>query len=200
MMTMPLAFSAVLLAGGASRRMGVDKALLKLKAPGGHSPSRLLWQRQLDTLQALGPAEILVSGPRRPGFPASVRCITDRVPSCGPLGGIATCLAQVTTPRLLVLAIDLPLMETDFLTRVLQACVPGKGAVPRGPAHYEPLAAVYPRAAAEIANAALDAGRFRLQGFVDELIRAALVEPYPLSAGDLRLFHNWNTIQDRDYS
>ena len=178
--------------------MGVDKALLK--APGGRWPPLLLWQRQLETLQALGPAEILISGPRRPGFPSDVRCVADRVPSCGPLGGIATCLAEVTTPRLLVLAIDLPLMETDFLARVLRACGLEKGAVPRGPAHYEPLAAVYHRAAAGIANAALDAGRLRLQGFVDELVRAALVEPYPLSAGDLRLFKNWNTIQDRGRS
>jgi molybdopterin-guanine dinucleotide biosynthesis protein A len=194
-MTMPPAFSAVLLAGGASRRMGTDKALLR--APGGDSPPELLWQRQLRTLQALEPAEILISGPPRPGFPADVRCIVDRWPGCGPLGGLATCLAQVTTPWLLVLAIDLPHMETDFLARVLQACKAGKGAVPRGPAHYEPLAAVYPRAAAGIANAALDAGRLRLQEFVDELVQAALIEPYLLSAGDLRLFQNWNTSQDR---
>jgi molybdopterin-guanine dinucleotide biosynthesis protein A len=174
--------------------MGMDKALLR--APGGHSPPQLLWQRQLQTLQALEPAEILISGPPRPGFPAAIRCVTDRLPGCGPLGGLATCLAQVTTPWLLVLAIDLPHMEPDFLARVLQASGQGRGAVPRGPTHYEPLAAVYPRAAVGIANAALDAGRLRLQGFVDELLRAALVEPYPLSAGDLRLFQNWNTIQD----
>jgi molybdenum cofactor guanylyltransferase len=200
-MRMPPPFSAVLLAGGASRRMGADKALLQ--APGGHSPSQesLLWQRQLQTLQALEPAEIFISGPRRPGFPAAVRCVADRLPSRGPLGGLATCLDQVTTPWLLVLAIDLPFMEEEFLARLIDACKPpGRGAVPRGPAGYEPLAAVYPRAAAQIANAALDAGQLRLQGFVDELVRAALVEPYPLGAADLRLFQNWNTIDDLDPS
>jgi molybdenum cofactor guanylyltransferase len=198
-MMMPSAFSAVLLAGGTSRRMGVDKALLQV--PGGHAPSPplLLWQRQLQTLQALEPAEILISGPRRPGFPAAMRCVADRLPFCGPLGGLATCLAQVTTPWLLVLAIDLPLMETEFLARLLRACESGKGAVPRNPArYYEPLAAVYPRAAAQMANAALDAGRLRLQGFVNELVRAALVQTYPLNAGDLRLFQNWNTLHDLD--
>jgi molybdopterin-guanine dinucleotide biosynthesis protein A len=195
-MSMPPAFSAVLLAGGASRRMGVDKALLQV--PCGHASSQQvpLWQRQLQILQAVEPAEIFLSGPRRPGFPAAVRCVADRLPSRGPLGGLATCLDQVATPWLLVLAIDLPFMETEFLARVLEACRPGRGAVPRGPALYEPLAAVYPRAAAQIANAALDAGQLRLQGFVDELVRASLVEPYPLSAGDLRLFQNWNTIHD----
>src|SRR5205823_5696774 len=107
-MTMPPAFSAVLLAGGASRRMGMDKALLR--APDGDSSPQLLWQRQLQTLRALEPAEILISGPPRPGFPAGVPCIRDRLPGCGPLGGLATCLARVATPWLLVLAIDLPLM------------------------------------------------------------------------------------------
>ena len=194
--TMPSAFSAALLAGGASRRMGVDKALLQV--PGGHAlPQGLpLWQRQLQTLEALAPAEILISGPRRPGFPATVRCVADRLPSCGPLAGLATCLDQVTTPWLLVLAIDLPFMEPEFLARMLDACRPGKGAVPRGPTRYEPLVAVYPRAAVRMANAALDAGQLRLQGFVDELVRAALVEPYPIRAGDLRLFRNWNTPRD----
>ncbi|MBV8898547.1 MAG: molybdenum cofactor guanylyltransferase [Verrucomicrobia bacterium] len=189
-------FSAVLLAGGASRRMGVDKALLP--APGSRASSQPvpLWRRQLQTLQALGPAEIFISGPQRPGFPATVRCVADRLPSRGPLGGLAACLDQVTTPWLLLLAIDLPFMETEFLARLIGACTPGRGAVPRGPTRYEPLAAVYPRAAAQIANAALDAGQLRLQRFVDDLARAALVEPYPLRAGDLRLFQNWNTIHD----
>jgi molybdenum cofactor guanylyltransferase len=193
---MPSAFSAVLLAGGASRRMGVDKALLQ--APGGRAPSPplLMWQRQFRVLQALEPAEILISGPRRPGFPEAVRCIADRLASRGPLGGLAACLDQITTPFLLVLAIDLPFMETEFLARVLDACQPGRGAVPRGPAHYEPLAAVYPRAAARTANAALDAGQLRLQGFVEALVRASLVDPYPLQSRDLRLFRNWNTIDD----
>jgi molybdopterin-guanine dinucleotide biosynthesis protein A len=175
----------------------MDKALLQV--PGGHVPSQglPLWQRQLQTLQALEPAEIFISGPRRPGFPAAVRCVEDRLPSRGPLGGLAACLDEVTTPLLLVLAIDLPFMEMGFLARVLDACTPGRGAVPRNPArYYEPLAAVYPRAAAQMANAALDTGQLRLQAFVDELVRAALVDPYPLSAGDLRLFQNWNTIHD----
>lgn len=195
-MRMPFAFSAVLLAGGASRRMGVDKALLP--APGGHAPSQpvLMWQRQFQVLQALEPAEIFLSGPRRPGFPEAVRCIADRLPSRGPLGGLATCLDRITTPWLLVLAIDLPFMESAFLFRVLEACKPGRGAVPRRPACYEPLAAVYPRAAAETANAALNVGQFRLQDLVERLVGASLVEPYPLRSSDLRLFRNWNTIHD----
>ena len=197
MSTVP-AFSAVLLAGGASRRMGADKALLQVPAGDASLHGLFLWQRQLRTLEALEPAEILVSGPRRPGFPATVRCVADRLPSCGPLGGLATCLEQVTTPWLLVLAIDLPFMEAGFLARLFDACTPGKGAVPRWRARYEPLAAVYPRAAAPMANAALDAGQLRLQSFVDDLIRAALVEPYPLRAGDLRLFQNWNAPRDLD--
>src|SRR5689334_5170009 len=140
----PLPFTAVLLAGGASRRMGVDKALLPV--PEGKSRVRPLWQHQLGTLETLGPVEVLVSGPARPGFPARLRCVPDDVPARGPLGGLAACLAQVTTPWMLVLAVDLPLMTASFLGGLLQACDAGRGVVPRGPDHYEPLAAVYPRA------------------------------------------------------
>ena len=55
-------FAAVLLAGGRSRRMGRDKALLPL------ADGRLLWQRQWDVLRELGPAELFVSGPRGRNF------------------------------------------------------------------------------------------------------------------------------------
>ena len=190
-----LPFTAILLAGGASRRMGMDKALVPVTDAAG-SP-RPLWRHQLATLQALAPVEILVSGPPRPDFPATMRCVPDGLASGGPLAGIAACLALVTTRWAVVLAIDLPRMTPGFLDRLLRTAVAdGQGAVPRGPYHYEPLAAVYPQAAADVAGAALKASRLRLQDFVDELIAAALVRPFPLKPGDLRLFTNWNATAD----
>src|SRR5689334_21056412 len=51
---MTISISAVLFAGGESRRMGTDKATL----PFGEKP---LWQHQLALLRQLQPAKILVS-------------------------------------------------------------------------------------------------------------------------------------------
>ena len=88
----PVPFAAVLVAGGRSRRMGRDKALLRLR------DGRLLWERQLKILQSLGPGELFVSGPARDGFPADVVLLADERPDYGPLSGIVAALEAMEAP------------------------------------------------------------------------------------------------------
>jgi molybdopterin-guanine dinucleotide biosynthesis protein A len=179
-------FGAVLLAGGASRRMGRDKALLPL--PDG----RLLWQRQLAVLEALAPAELFISGPPKDGYPAEVRRLDDAAAGLGPLGGVAAVLRAVQVPLLVVLAIDLPLMTAEFLRKLLDRCEPEQGCVPRHGASdlYEPLAAVYPRACGALAERQMRGEDRSMQAFV----RAAgsLLQPRDISAEEELLFANWN--------
>ena len=179
-------FAAVLLAGGSSRRMGRDKALLPLK------DGRLLWQRQLDVLRRLEPAELFVSGPRREGFPPELTCLPDEQPGCGPLGGIVSALGAMSVTRLVVLAVDLPLMTPEFLRGLLERAADRRGVVPRHRESglYEPLAAVYPSACLALAQARLDGDDWSLQRFVrtaDESLRA-----YEVATGEEALFANWN--------
>ena len=179
-------FAGVLLAGGRSRRMGRDKALLPL--PDG----RLLWQRQLAVLQALEPAELFLSGPPRQGFPPDVPLLADHTPGLGPLAGIAAALGAMRSSLLVVLAVDMPAMTTDCLRGLLRSCREGQGTVPRRTAtgFYEPLAAVYPQACLPPATAQLAAPDRSLQSFV----RAAgpLVKPWDILVSDEALFANWN--------
>lgn len=188
-------FAAVLLAGGHSRRMGRDKALLPL--PDG----RLLWERQLDVLRELQPAEIFISGPRRDGFPADIRCLADTLPDRGPLAGVAAALEAMQTPLLVALAIDLPRMTAAFLGNLLAASSRERGAVPRrtdaSGGFYEPLAAVYPRACSSLAHAQLHGDDFSLQTFVRNAVGAGLIGAHLLNeptAGEL--FANWNAPTD----
>src|SRR3954471_22198373 len=78
--------TAVLMAGGRSRRMGRDKAELEL---GG----RALWERQIEVLRALRPDALWVSG-RAYG---EVEAVADAWPDCGPLGGLASVLQRAET-------------------------------------------------------------------------------------------------------
>lgn len=167
--------------------MGRDKALLPL--PGGG----LLWQRQLGMLRSLGPAELFISGPARAGFPGDVRLLADDQPGLGPLSGIAAALAAMRAPLLLVLAVDLPTMEADFLRGLLTCSEPGAGTVPLGE-FYEPLAAVYPRECLKIARERLQDGRLALQGFVRSA--GSLLRPRPIAPGERALFVNWNEPGD----
>jgi molybdopterin-guanine dinucleotide biosynthesis protein A len=179
-------FTAALLAGGASTRMGRDKALLPL------ADGRLLWQRQLGLLEALAPAEIFVAGPARPGFPASLRTLSDQTPNLGPLSGLQSALAAMTTSHLLILAIDLPAMTVDFLRHLLQTAPIQQGVVPRQALGWEPLAAVYPRAAEPIVSRQLREHDRSLQSTVKALAKQELVRPYLLNREEEALFLNWN--------
>src|ERR1700747_888416 len=113
--------SAVLLAGGESRRMGIDKATFLFRG-------KPLWQVQLETLRRLRPAEIFLSARTDPSWrPDDVQFIADIPPSCGPLSGIAASLVKIRTAHLLALAIDMPFMSENYLRTMCDAIDPGRG-------------------------------------------------------------------------
>jgi molybdopterin-guanine dinucleotide biosynthesis protein A len=177
--------SAVLLAGGKSTRMGRDKALLEIDG-------EPLWRRQLATLRRLAPEQLMVSGPPR----GEGETIADRIPNAGPLAGVSAALQKCTAPLLVVLAVDLPAMTTEFLQELLTTCGEEIGVVPQRSEFFEPLAAVYPKACADLAEDAFARGEFALQDFVRELIARKMMVPRKISGAEEALFANFNTPLD----
>ena len=186
--TESMLFSAALIAGGKSTRMGCDKAALSL----GGIP---LWRRQLETLADTRPAELFVAGKCAPV--EGVEVLEDRWKNCGPLGGLATALHRATTPWLLVLAVDMPAMTPAFLSGLaMRAEETGQGSVPTFDGQWEPLAAIYPTAALPFAERMIASGRFAMRHFIEALSEAGLVES--LEVTGLALFANVNTPEDLD--
>jgi molybdenum cofactor guanylyltransferase len=186
-----LSFSAVLLAGGQSTRMGRDKALLPI--PGS---DLLLWQRQLRVLEELRPEAIFWSGPTRPGVPEHVRVIPDEVENAGPLAGLSACLDILRSDLLVVLAIDLPRMNAVFLKKMQAQCSPACGAIGRRGNFFEPLAAIYPREFGVLAAECLARGRHALQDLVREAGQRGLLRLISLEEADMPLFKNLNSPDD----
>src|SRR5205809_5309599 len=108
-------WSALLMAGGESRRMGRDKATLVV----GGEP---LWRRQVRTLREAGFAEIMIArGEREPlgaGEPGLLT-VPDAREGCGPLGGLVAGLEKATE-WLLVLAVDLPQLPAAYLRSIMK--------------------------------------------------------------------------------
>lgn len=103
----------MILAGGRSRRMGSDKALLKM--PNGQT----LLERTIQIAQALTP-EVMVVTPWPERYAAlcvpTVQFIQENpAHRSGPLGGFVQGLQQVHTEWCLVLACDLPQLESGAL-------------------------------------------------------------------------------------
>lgn len=92
-----ISFSAALLAGGQSKRMGHDKALIQDPVSGD-----VFWQRQLRILEELHSDEILWSGTARDGLPNDIRVVEDVIPQAGPLAGLGACPNIFRTDLLVV--------------------------------------------------------------------------------------------------
>jgi molybdopterin-guanine dinucleotide biosynthesis protein A len=185
-----MTFSAAVLAGGRSTRMGTDKAFL-------HVGCELLLERQLRILRESGAKELLISG--RSGVDYStfgVRVVYDEYIDAGPLAGLAAILKAAVHRFVPVLAVDLPEMTTPMLQKIIAHCTEGSGCVPLDGSGYQPLAATYPKAALRLAQRELQAGRHSMQAFVKQAITDGLVQPLELSASEQLLFTNWNRPSD----
>src|SRR5438270_2095328 len=184
--------SAVLLAGGKSRRMGRDKAAILFR----DSP---LWQRQLDMLRKLEPEQLFVSAQTDPPWrPADVEFVADAQPSRGPLSGIAAALSRTAADHLVALAIDMPFMSHDYLRKLFQQTRPGCGVVAMIDNRAEPLATIYPRDVAVDFIDALAGDNFSLQPLVAKLIATGKLQPVQVSAKEQALFRNLNEPADLD--
>ena len=182
--------SAVLLAGGESRRMGKDKATVLFRG-------KPLWQVQIDLLQKLEPAEIFVSARTDPSWrPDDVQFVADDPPSRGPLSGLGASLARMHTAHLLALAIDMPFMSENYLRYLYDQIDPGIGVVPKIDNRAEPLAAIYPREARVDFQSALAGTDFSLQTLVCDLIEAGKLREIPVTEQEKKLFLNVNELSD----
>ena len=184
-------FSAALLVGGQSKRMGRDKALIEDPAS-----RQVLWQRQLRILEELQPEEIFWSGPARPGIPDYLRLTDDIVSNAGPLAGIDACLNVLQSDLLMVLAIDLPQMNAAYLKRLLISCTPTCGIVMKRDIYYEPLAAVYPKAMGALAEAHLKQNRYALQDLLGEAEFEGMIHSIQLRDEERHFFKNVNEPGD----
>ena len=153
----------VLLAGGSSRRLGVDKRYLVLDG-------RTLLRRNLDVLLELFPAVAVSVGVGQEldlGDAPPVELLPDAFPGRSPLAGIATALQRFARP-VFVLACDLPFADRAAIHKVLAAAAGRDAALPAIGEHVEPLFAVYAPACLEPMRRLLGRGEHRI---VDGLVR-----------------------------
>ncbi len=137
MSLLPLPLTAIVLAGGASRRMKRPKDTL----PVG---DRTLLHHLVCQLTPLFAEILLSTSPARPLSHPTCRSIADFRPGCGPLGGIAAGLAAASSELVFVIACDIPEVDPLFLQTMVEAA-PGYDLIlpQSGPGWYEPLFALY---------------------------------------------------------
>lgn len=183
-------FSAVILAGGASQRMGTDKAWLRVAG-------RPLISRQIELARAVGAAEVFISG--RPEVDYSqTECpvLFDRFACAGPLAGIERALGACSESLLLVLPVDLPALDETTLATLLVECSLVTGAIPTLDGQIEPLVAFYPKSAHPISVSLLTSGQNAVRDFAVACVnrKQAVLVPFGLESGPV--FQNCNSPSD----
>ena len=170
--------------------MGVDKAFIEIDG-------LPLWRRQLRMLQELGSQEIFIAGPAHTEW-QKTDCIIipDAEPNAGPLAGMVAALQRCSAPLLLVIAIDLPNITTDYLRQLVDRCATETGVAPTSNDRFEPLAAVYPRRALPLAQSCLAARELSVQRFAARCVAEGLVVQKEITPTERPLFLNMNTPED----
>jgi len=172
--------------------MGVDKAFLKFQ-------NASLLERAIN-IARLAADEVHVSGPREKfGHEA----IEDIYPDCGPLGGIHAVLKSSASELNLVLAVDLPFVEADFLRYLLRQSKaeanvgPPLAVIPRTARGWQPLCAIYHKAFADAAENALREKRYKIDLLFSQVSVRPVEEEEIFKAGfSLRMFDNLNTREE----
>jgi molybdopterin-guanine dinucleotide biosynthesis protein A len=183
-------FSAVILAGGRSSRMGRNKAWLEYRG-------RPLIVNQLETVRACKPAQIFISAASPAhysglGWPI----LADNFPGSGPLGGIERALEAAASPFILVLAVDMPFITSGTLRRLAAHVEPNRGVVPRIEDRVQPLAAFYSKSAHATLLRLLGEGLNSAVHFADTCVGLGLARYSDLHKQLLDEFANWNTPDD----
>lgn len=187
-------YTAVLLAGGRSVRMGRDKARLEWEG-------RPLWEFQALKLKRLNPLRLLISARFEQGlnevgqaeYPDMEWLFDPPEDDLGPMGVILRVLKLVSMP-VLVLAVDMPFMESAFLSELGAKAVTKRGFFFEGAHGVEPLCGVYHPSMLNMLEACVQTRRLSLQKLIREAAVHDLATISALDVNSAKFFENLNTL------
>ena len=157
--------SGIILAGGKSRRLGVDKTTLPW--PPGNPEGRTMLDHTVDKLRLVC-AEVIVVGYRgeRP-LPDRARAVSDAIPDSGPLGGLCAGLEAARNEHAIALPVDMPFLSIELLESLIAQ-----------PRDYDVLApvynlvqtlhAIYSKRCAEVIRRRMAAGQRSMIGLLED--------------------------------
>lgn len=177
-------------AGGRSRRMGRDKALLPWAGT-------TLLDHAIRRLQAVVPDVALLAGEPTRYADRSLPVVADSLSDAGPLAGVLAGLDHAAGGGGLFLAVDVPFVPEALLRQLLHSVHGYDAVVPASVAGPEPLCAVYGPACREPIRRRLVAGERKMTCFWPD-VRVRLLEiRFEMGFGEPEaLFLNVNSPDD----
>ena len=191
--------SAIVLAGGFSKRFGQDKALLLL----GTKP---LVVHVLDRIANIANERLVVvnTEEQRTSIQRIAKnkanVLVDEYKTQTPLAGAYTGFNHAKNEYALLLSCDTPFINSEIARLLLETCTHKEASIPRWPEGYmEPLQAAYHvKSACAAAKIALDEGKLDMNAMITRLRNVRYISTLVLQHFDPRLntFFNINTRAD----
>lgn len=124
--------TAIILAGGKSRRFGSDKSLLRWQG-------QPIVERLAQECSSFADEVLIISNQPAKFCIPGVRELSDRYPGLGPLGGIHAGLLEASGESVFVTACDMPLLKAEMAQELLARLKGWDAVVPRDGERLQPL-------------------------------------------------------------
>ncbi len=186
-------WSGIVLAGGCSNRMGMDKRFMTI-----HAQPLVAWV--IERLHALADEVIVAALDPAMLNGIAARVVTDVYPGQGVLAGLHAGLAAARSEWAVAVAGDMPLLNPALLRAMMRLAQDSEAdiLVPQWQGNLEPLHALYrPSVCAPAAEAALQAGKRRIVAFYPD-VRVHVMPQDEIARWDPEghSFFNVNTPED----
>lgn len=154
--------AGVVLAGGKSNRMGIDKSLLKFKGT-------TLIQRIIDEHKKLV-ENVFVIGKESGQF-QNARGIKDNIENIGPMGGLYTALSQIKANWYLISPCDMPFLNFTELKIILDEASKSEyqAIIAESEKGLEPLVAAYNSEVYPIIKNNIENGNYAIRSLFEKL-------------------------------
>ncbi len=181
-----LQITGIILAGGKSSRMGIEKGLIRHR-------NKYLIEYSIDVLLKVC-NQILISANDNSYNFLGYRVIPDEIPDCGPMGGIYSCLKKSKTSFNLVISCDTPMINQGLLEHIILNIGDHDIVVPtERNEHYEPLCAFYHQRNIPTLEKFIRNGNFKLRDVFKIVNFKSLLITRTLSFYKPNLFININS-------
>lgn len=150
--------TGIILSGGKNKRMGINKAFLKING------QRLI-DRTVDIFKSLFDPVIVVTNTPPLYLDLGVEIVTDLYANTGALGGIYTGLFYAPSDQAFVVACDMPFIDKNFIKHMISRSKNFDIVVPQCPEGFQPLHAIYSKKCLPRIENLITNNKLKISGF-----------------------------------
>ena len=179
--------SGFVFAGGKSRRMGTDKALLEID----QQPILL---RMIKLIEPFCES-VAISGQNDDYSVFNVKMVPDEFSGIGPISGIYSCLKHSSNDWNLIISVDVPFVNREFIRLLISKANDSDCVIPKHDSGIEPLIALYHKSALKVVDEMIQSGEYKLMNLIGKL-NSSYLDCTELLLEYPKLFHNLNSPAD----